>query len=236
MKPLRILHVDDDPDIREVVEASLTLDPDFFVRSCGSGEEAIALVPHWSPDMILCDVMMPEMDGPATLTQLREYPKTADTPFIFMTARAQSREIEHFKSLGVTGVIAKPFDPMTLGDQVRRHLHAANWAKRGDAFNERLRSNGETLVTFRARLREDPHSTSALAELQTCAHKLAGAAGIFGRPEISQAAAAVEDSATERRLGWGVLGKVERDLDGLIGCISSALGSVDGEMANGPTS
>ena len=75
MNTLRILHVDDEPDIREVVEASLMLDPDFFVRSCGSGEEAVAMAPHWRPDLILCDVMMPVMDGPATLARLRESPE-----------------------------------------------------------------------------------------------------------------------------------------------------------------
>ena len=103
MTTLRILLVDDEPDIRDVVELSLGLDPVFSVRSCNSGANALATAADWLPDMILCDVMMPDMDGPATLARLRDCPQTASTPVVFMTARAQARELEHFVSLGVTG-------------------------------------------------------------------------------------------------------------------------------------
>src|SRR5689334_9817623 len=106
MSGLRVLHVDDEPDIREVVELSLSLDPAFTVKSCSSGGDALAAVAEWRPDLILCDVMMPVMDGPTTLARLRERPETACIPVVFMTARAQAREIEHLKSLGATGVIA----------------------------------------------------------------------------------------------------------------------------------
>jgi CheY-like chemotaxis protein len=125
---MRILHVDDEADIREVVELSLGLDPAFSVRSCASGADAIAEAAKWCPDMILCDVMMPGMDGPATLARLRESPQTVNTPVVFMTARVQAHEIEHFKSLGAVGVIAKPFDPMTLAESVRNHLRLARCA------------------------------------------------------------------------------------------------------------
>ena len=114
MSARRVLHVDDEPDIREVVELSLGLDPDLTVRSCGSGGDGLAAAAAWAPDLILLDVMMPMMDGPTTLTHLRQNPRTADIPVVFMTARAQPRELEHFVSLGAEGVIAKPFDPMTL--------------------------------------------------------------------------------------------------------------------------
>jgi CheY-like chemotaxis protein len=70
--------------------------------------------------------MMPGMDGPATLTQLRKNPQTTAIPVLFMTARAQTREVEHFIALGAQGVISKPFDPMTLASQVQSHLHALN--------------------------------------------------------------------------------------------------------------
>ena len=76
MNPIRILHVDDEPDIREVVDMSLGLNPEFQVRACSSGAEAIATAAEWSPRLILLDVMMPGMDGPATLTQLRKNPQT----------------------------------------------------------------------------------------------------------------------------------------------------------------
>src|ERR1700730_18862338 len=133
MSRLRILYVDDEPDIREIVELSLGLDPALWVRSCASGTEALATAADWSPDVILCDVMMPVMDGPATLVRLRECAQTVDTPVVFMTSRAQAREIAHFKSLGAIGVIVKPFDPMTLADSVRSHLRSAGVTATGPA-------------------------------------------------------------------------------------------------------
>ena len=122
MGGLRILYVDDEPDIREVVDISLGLNPDFEVRACASGAEAVAAAVEWHPLVILLDVVMPGMDGPATLSHLRSNPETSGIPVLFMTARAQSREIEQFMALGAQGVIAKPFDPMTLGGLVRTHL------------------------------------------------------------------------------------------------------------------
>jgi CheY-like chemotaxis protein len=124
MSALRVLHVDDEPDIREVVELSLGLDPEFTVRSCPSGSDAIAAAAEWSPDLILLDVMMPGMDGPTTLSHLKASPKTSSIPVIFMTARAQQRELEQFRALGANGVIPKPFDPLTLAASVRRYATA----------------------------------------------------------------------------------------------------------------
>ena len=122
MSGIRILHVDDEPDIREVVEISLSLDPGFETRSCSSGQEALVVAAEWQPEIILLDVMMPVMDGTATLACLRASPVTADIPVVFMTARAQSRELDLFRSLGAVGVIPKPFDPMTLAATVRAHI------------------------------------------------------------------------------------------------------------------
>jgi two-component system OmpR family response regulator len=122
MAGLRVLYIDDEPDIREVVELSLGLDPCILVRSCASSDAALALAPDWAPDIILCDVVMPAMDGPATLARMRQCPQTASTPFVFMTSRAQAHEIDHFKSLGAAGIILKPFDPMTLAQAVRSYL------------------------------------------------------------------------------------------------------------------
>jgi CheY-like chemotaxis protein len=124
MSATRILYVDDEPDIREVVDISLGLNPDFEVRECASGTEAITAAGEWSPSLILLDVVMPEMDGPATLARLRANPQTCHIPVLFMTARTQSREVAHMISLGAQGVIAKPFDPMTLAFVVRNHLQA----------------------------------------------------------------------------------------------------------------
>lgn len=119
---IRILYVDDEADIREVAEMSLELDPEFEVRTCASGSEAVPVAAEWRPHLILLDVMMPLMDGPTTLGRLKEQQETAETPVIFITARTQAHEVEGFKALGAQGVIAKPFDPMALAPTVRQYL------------------------------------------------------------------------------------------------------------------
>jgi CheY-like chemotaxis protein len=126
MNSFRVLHIDDEPDILEIVAAALGLDPEFEVRGCVSGANGLAAAVQWRPDLILLDAMMPVMDGSATLRHLREDPQTAGIPVIFMTARAQTRELDHFKSLGAAGVIVKPFDPMTLAAALRRQMEPAN--------------------------------------------------------------------------------------------------------------
>ena len=122
MTDIRILLVDDEPDIREVVDVSLGLDREFETRACASGADALVMAVQWSPSLILLDVMMPLMDGPATLANLRKDPRTAQIPVVFLTARTQTAEIAHFMSLGAQGVLSKPFNPMTLAASVRNHL------------------------------------------------------------------------------------------------------------------
>src|ERR1700687_2491266 len=155
MTMLRILHVDDEPDIREVVEISLGLDPGFATRSCGSGEEALVVAIDWQPDIILCDVMMPMMDGPATLMRLRENPLTANIPVVFMTARAQTRELDRFRSLGALGVIPKPFDPMTLAASVRSYVRPAHDPLQDlrDGFLLRVKKDAAALAQDRLMLK-----------------------------------------------------------------------------------
>jgi two-component system OmpR family response regulator len=118
----RVLYVDDEADIREVATISLGLDPEFEVRSSASGPEALAVADGWQPDLILLDVMMPGMDGPTTLAKLREQPACSAIPVVFITARTQARERDRFLALGAAGVIAKPFDPMTLAATARKFL------------------------------------------------------------------------------------------------------------------
>lgn len=119
MKELnRILHVDDEGDIREIGKLALEAVGGFTVESCASGKEALQRGPSFAPDLFLLDVMMPGMDGPATLRALREIPSLKDTPAVFMTAKAQPSEIESFKTMGAVDVIIKPFDPMGLAQQL----------------------------------------------------------------------------------------------------------------------
>ena len=115
----RILYVEDDPDIRAVAKLVLELDGGFEVAVCASGREAVSRARNFAPDLIMLDVMMPEMDGPTTLVELRGIPELRAIPAVYMTARTQPAEIDQLLRLGAKGVIAKPFDPMTLVDQVR---------------------------------------------------------------------------------------------------------------------
>jgi CheY-like chemotaxis protein len=124
MATCRVLHVEDEPDIREVVRLSLALDRTLKVKSCDSGREAMVQAIRWRPDVILMDVVMPLMDGPQLLAQLRLSARTAAIPVVFMTARAQAEEVAHFLELGAAGVIAKPFDPLTLAESLRACLRS----------------------------------------------------------------------------------------------------------------
>jgi CheY-like chemotaxis protein len=120
----KVMIVDDDDDVRAISALAARKIGNWEVVSVGSGDEAVALAPIERPDVILLDVMMPAPDGPATLAMLRDDPVTAETPVIFLTAKAQQHEIESYLELGAQGVICKPFDVTALPDEVRRILRA----------------------------------------------------------------------------------------------------------------
>jgi len=115
----RILCVEDDPDIQAVIQLALEMVGGFTVKLCASGLAALDDVASFQPDLILLDVMMPGLDGPGTLAALRQLPAAATLPVIFMTAKVQPDEVAHFLSLGALAVIAKPFDPMMLAQDIR---------------------------------------------------------------------------------------------------------------------
>jgi two-component system, OmpR family, response regulator len=114
-----VMLVEDEPDIQTVAKIALEKIGNLVVAVCGSGAEAVKAVQNLAPDIILLDVMMPGMDGPTTLTKLRQIPDLDRTPVVFMTAKVQPDEIERYKKLGAVDVIKKPFDPMTLSGTVR---------------------------------------------------------------------------------------------------------------------
>jgi CheY-like chemotaxis protein len=228
MTEIRILHVDDEPDIREVVEMSLGLDPAFMTRQCGSGKEALVIAAEWMPDFILLDVMMPVMDGPATLAQLRGNGRTASIPVIFMTARAQAREVDHFRALGAVGVIAKPFDPMTLSASVRSYVRRANdpMDDLRAEFLLRVKKDAATLSEQRLALRGGNRMKGTLDRVKHIAHSLAGAGGIFGFAEISEAAANLEDAVIAELADPGSCAETDLALDALL--FQNAIGEAAG--------
>jgi len=214
MSAIRILHVDDEPDIREVVDMSLGLNAEFEVRGCASGAEAITAAAEWSPFLIMLDVMMPGMDGPTTLAHLRKNPRTCEIPVLFMTARAQAREVEQFVALGAQGVVSKPFDPMTLAALVRSHLHTIRLDTMRKIFVQRAKSDATALASCRPALVQDA-SAATLGRIRTLAHGLAGAAGLFGFDRISSDAAALEEAVVAARARQGGAASVVDALDRL---------------------
>ena len=121
----KIMIVDDDEDICTVAELAARRVGGWDVVVAASGQEALDKARSERPDVILLDAMMPVLDVPSTLVKLREEPSTATIPVIFLTAKVQRREIERYMALGAIGVIRKPFDAMTLPDEVRRIVRGA---------------------------------------------------------------------------------------------------------------
>jgi CheY-like chemotaxis protein len=114
----RILVVDDEDAIREVVRAGLELVAGWDVKLAATGADAVAMCRSDPPDAVLLDVMMPAMDGPTTFARLQEDPRTRSVPVIMLTAKVQPAERRRYEDLGVAGVLAKPFDPLSLADHV----------------------------------------------------------------------------------------------------------------------
>lgn len=119
---MKVLLVDDEEDVREIARLSLGRVGGLDVCEASSGPEAVQRAAQEKPDFILLDMMMPGMDGPATLQALRANPGTASIPIVFLTAKALPLEVERLRQLGAAGVITKPFDPMTLAREARRVL------------------------------------------------------------------------------------------------------------------
>lgn len=119
-RPLRkILLVEDDPDIQFITRLSLEVGGGYEVLVCASGAEAVKSARGYAPDLILLDVMMPGMDGPATMDALRKRPETAATPMVFFTANTQEQVKQDLIRRGALGVIVKPVEPNSLVEQIR---------------------------------------------------------------------------------------------------------------------
>jgi two-component system, OmpR family, response regulator len=122
MKIETVLLVDDDPSIRCIAGISLAEVGKWQVSLADSGKTALQVLLTENPDLILLDVMMPGMDGPTLFGLIKSNAKCSNTPVIFMTAKVQKHELDHYHQLGAAGVISKPFDPMTLPSQIRTIL------------------------------------------------------------------------------------------------------------------
>jgi CheY-like chemotaxis protein len=113
-----ILYVEDDSHVRTTAKLVLEVIGKFSVRACSSGHEALHAAHGFAPDLILLDVMMPEMDGIATLNQLRLYPHLENTPVLFVTSMTSSSDLQRYRGVGAIGVIPKPLVPLRLTEQI----------------------------------------------------------------------------------------------------------------------
>jgi CheY-like chemotaxis protein len=126
MKIKKVLIVEDEPHIRRIGELSLRGVGKWEVVLASSGVEGLDRAASEQPDVILLDVMMPGMDGPTMLAELRAHSNTAMIPVIFITAKVETHEVERYLSLGAVGVISKPFDPMKLPREIEQILERSN--------------------------------------------------------------------------------------------------------------
>jgi len=124
MAPKRILIVDDEEDIRDIVQLSLEMEAGWDVLTASSGTEGIARAEVEQPDAILLDIMMPDMDGIATFQQLQANPIVKNIPVILLTAKIRAVDERQFETLGIAAAIIKPFDPIDLAEQIATAL---NW-------------------------------------------------------------------------------------------------------------
>ncbi|WP_176049694.1 response regulator [Burkholderia sp. BCC1644] len=122
----RILCAEDDPDIRTILDFSLSTVGGYELCLCADGTEALEQADAFAPDLVLLDVMMPRLGGPETMRALRERPALRDTPIVLMSARALPDEIEALLAHGATGVIVKPFDPVALPENLKIYWNYAH--------------------------------------------------------------------------------------------------------------
>lgn len=127
METITVLHIEDDPDIRVIVEIALSLDPGILVHSVADGAAALAMIAAnaaFTPDLLLSDYLLPDMDGTALADRLKAIARVAATPLVFLTALAGQADQDRLRAAGAAGVVTKPFDPIGLSAELRRILQA----------------------------------------------------------------------------------------------------------------
>jgi DNA-binding response OmpR family regulator len=244
--PLRtVLYVDDEPDIRTIVQIALSISNELTVYTSESGTHALELARQLKPDVLLLDVMMPGLDGPGTLEKMRADPETAHIPIIFVTAKAMPREIALFREMGAVGVIPKPFDPMELINQLRT-LWETNAAE--SALPEHLpkKATVQLQITqlagrFLQRSRDEAALLHTLAEhagdgdpivleqMERLAHKIYGSGSMFGYAAVSACAGDLESLVELLRARDGSAGVAiePAELLNLLECTGRLASAVD---------
>lgn len=115
----RVLYIEDEEDIRIVADIALKTIGGLDTRCCASGPEGLATLEAFPAQLILLDVMMPGMDGPSVLSEIRNNEQYQNTPIVFITAKVQADEVDQLLSLGANAVISKPFEPMDMAQKLK---------------------------------------------------------------------------------------------------------------------
>jgi two-component system alkaline phosphatase synthesis response regulator PhoP len=208
----RILLIDDEDDIREVAALTLETMGSYEVFTAANGFDAVRIAAEVGPDVVLLDVMMPEIDGPTTLALIRQTEATRDIPVIFMTAKVQGSDRRRLSELGASGIISKPFDPMTLADEVssilERHSERANGvaAPGGQSPSPQVGERG-------TQWSQAPISAAAIEEAMTDDH-------VVSAPKTGLTAAAKEE----------FLRSLEKRLRRLEGELATIVGTTGGQL------
>jgi two-component system, OmpR family, response regulator len=212
-----VLYVDDDLDICSVVQATLRLVPGLNVQTADSGERAIDLAYELRPDLVLMDVMMPGLDGPATFGRMRESALLGKIPVIFMTAKVLPAEIAQLRQLGAIGVIVKPFDPLKLYAELSSLWNTGGAARRSSIEGcgpAEVQAQVDSLtVSFLQRAwadvinlakmieRAQAGDRSVFPEIERVCHSIHGAGAMFGFPRISEEGGAMARMMAAVRAG-----------------------------------
>ena len=211
-----VLVVDDEPDILTIARLAMATVGGWSVLTATTGAEALRLAEEHRPEVVLLDVMLPDLDGPSVLTEMRKKAALRTLPVAFMTARVQRHEVDRYLKLGAVGVVHKPFDPMRLSREVEAMCTAAS--KVWDPSSPPLE---EVRARFRASLPAKADELAAAAEdvdrVRVLAHRLSGSAGSYGLHQLGALADRVQvaiDEGEEYRAPLGRLMAALRADDG----------------------
>lgn len=203
----RVLVIEDDPDTQAAIRFALQELHQVHLRTCSTAHEGLQAAAEFGADLLLLDVMLPEIDGPTVLAGLRQNELHRDTPAIFLTSLVDPEDLRYYESLGVAGVIAKPFDPLTLGERIAGILDIYEGPPTAPADTAPLAEELEVLHRVFARelpvrlarirdalthCRRDPVTRADCAQLWELIEDLRNAARAYGNHKISNAARRAE--------------------------------------------
>lgn len=210
-----VLFVEDDPDVQAAVRVALQQKHGVHLRICSSAREALQAAGDFPASLLLLDVMMPEIDGVTLLAGLRQKELHRSTPAVFLTSLSHPEDVRYYRSLGITGVIPKPFDPARLGQQLAEIV-----ADRADAdespppmaeelmvlqrvFERDLPQRLESIRGALQRCRVGTVSRADCARLWELVEELRNAANTFGHDRIGREALRIEQAAAALVLNPG---------------------------------